>query len=315
MTDDHDRKRLVRSRMSKTGESYAAASRHLRWPSREPSGTSWLFVGSDELQEAVEHARRIAAGDGASEVEPKHVLIGLSSVRAAGAAQVMSAAGLTADSLSAALGVALRESEGGSVRFSVAAKSAVEFARAHAWEGTAADRRRQGAVQPTEGPPLWPRPLRTADVLLGLLDEGSVAQAMSALVDLGELVHNLQELRNTDIERPPPWSGMPRYARMSQRVRTLLACLDASPGTEAQLCSASFHEIDDMLRSLPPHRQAGTAALIWEVTKGRLRSELSKAPLKRLATLDEDALCARSRQLVEEDPTVIRARRYFASTH
>ena len=82
MTQDHDRKRLVRRRMSKTGESYAAASRQLGRPSRESSLMSQLLAGSDELQDALEHARRLAAGNEKSEVEPRHLVVGLLSVPA-----------------------------------------------------------------------------------------------------------------------------------------------------------------------------------------------------------------------------------------
>ena len=315
MTKDHDRKRLVRRRMSKTGESYAAASRQLGRPSRESSPMSQLLVGSDELQDALEHARRLAAGSGKSEVEPRHLVVGLLSVPECGAAEVMSDAGLTPRRVAAVLGVAQREQEGTPVRFSVAARSAVEFARAHAWEGTTLDRRWQRQKPPREGTPLAPRPVRTADLLLGLLDEGSVASALGSLVDLDDLARRLQELRDTDIECPPPWSSSPRYARLSRRVRALLARLDAGPiGTNVRLCPGTFVEVDQILRDLPHDRQAATAATIWEATKSRLRDELSRMPLKRLATLDEDALYRRFAQLVEKDPTVLRARRYVEST-
>jgi ATP-dependent Clp protease ATP-binding subunit ClpA len=104
MPRDRDFKRIVRQRMTKTGESYAAARAKLARPT--PQAPSGLYPW-DRFDETAKHVLAIAQAEAVKAqvglILPDHLLLGLIRERRGGAARILRALGVRAPVLRAAL--------------------------------------------------------------------------------------------------------------------------------------------------------------------------------------------------------------------
>ncbi len=104
MPRDRDFKKIVRRRMSKTGESYTAARANLApTPQAAPSGMYPFDRFHDSAKEALATAQAEAVKAGAGLILPEHVLLGLLRSRRGIAARVLSTLGVRAPEVRARL--------------------------------------------------------------------------------------------------------------------------------------------------------------------------------------------------------------------